>query len=380
MGAAFGLGGVLRFPALCLEYGGAFVVAYAAVCVFAAFPLLCAELSLGRRVKSAFPLKAICPCGGAVGGLSAINSAAMCLCYAVIICVLSVRACTFYANINYGYPADMPQLSPFIAALVFIALAFFLTRRAGVRAALARAAVIFQAALFAVLAVRGLTYPDCPAALGSVLAVGGATLCSPGVWLSALGQALLSLSLAAGVMPSFAADMPQTLSPARASAAIIAANFFGSLLCAVATLSLAAGSGNLTALSHSALSNALTLYPAALAHAFSNGYMCGAFGTAFYLSLTLTAFVSALSLARPAYVWASCAPVSRRTSAFGLCAALFALCLPFALGVDFSFVDSFCCNIVAPLTAAGELGCFLFYALTKRKRGDRIDIWKILNT
>ena len=280
IGAAFGLGGITRFPALCLEYGGAFIIAYAVVLVFAAAPLLAAELALGSRHKGAFPFKSICPLGGAVGALSAINSAAMCACYGVIIAIFAVRACTFHAGVNYGYPADMPQLSPLIAALVFIALAFLLTRRAGTRAIVARIAVIFQAALLCLLAARGLLYSNAPAALSA---------------------------------------------------------------------------------------------------AFSNAHICGIFGCVFYCSLTLTAFVSALSLARPAYVWACTARVSPRTASFAVCAAMLAFCLPFAFGLSFSAVDRLCCNVFAPLAAAGEAACFAFHALTKRARGGKIDVWKILD-
>ena len=379
IGAAFGLGGITRFPALCLEYGGAFIIAYAVVLVFAAVPLLAAELALGSRHKGAFPFKSICPLGGAVGALSAINSAAMCACYGVIIAIFAVRACTFHAGVNYGYPADMPQLSPLIAALVFIALAFLLTRRAGTRAIVARIAVIFQAALLCLLAARGLLYSNAPAVLASTLGINASSFVSGELWLAALGQALFSLSLAAGVMPAFAAEMPRPLSPVRAACIIIGANFCGAVLSAVATLTLAGGGGCLESLDGGALSNALVLYPAALSAAFSNAHICGIFGCVFYCSLTLTAFVSALSLARPAYVWVCTARVSPRTASFAVCAAMLAFCLPFAFGLSFSAVDRLCCNVLAPLAAAGEAACFAFHALTKRARGGKIDVWKILD-
>lgn len=379
IGAAFGMGAVTRFPALCLEYGGAFIIAYAVVLAAVALPLLSGELRVGSR-SGGGAFRDICPFGGAVGGLSAVNSAVLCACYGVIICVFFVRGCTSYSAINYNYPADMPQLTPFICAIVFIALAFFLTRRARTRARVARAAVFFQAGMLIVLAVRGLMYSNSFAVLGQVFCVRPALFLSGGMWLSALGQALLSLSVAAGVMPAFAREMPKSLSPVRGAAAITAFNFCGSLLAAVSTLSLAGGGGCLEELTHSALANALTLYPAALSYAFSNGHICGLFCCAFYCSLTLTAFVSALSLARPAYVWLCRAPVSSRTAAFILCAALYVVCLPFALGVSVGVADSLCCGIVAPVCAAGEAGCFLFYVLTARKRRDKIKVWKKLNS
>ena len=379
VGAAFGLGSVLRFPALVLAYGGAFVAVYAAVCVCAALPLMCAELTLGRRFCGAFPLRGVCPLGGVAGGISAVNSAAICSCYGVIIALLAVRACTFYGSVKYGSPADMPDLTPVIAVLAFIALAFVLTRGAGVRSLIARISVMFQALLFAVLAARGLVYSNAFTVLAQVFAVDGAMLLSPDVWLAAFGQALLSLSLAAGVMPAFAEDMPAKLPPVLASGIIISVNFVGSLVCAAAALTLAAGGGSLSSLSSGALTNALVLYPAALSAAFSNDYICALFGCMFYCSLTFTAFVSALSLARPAYNWVRCAPISARTAALIICAAMSVACLPFAFGADLSIADGLCCNIVAPAAAAFELACLAYYVLTARRRRVTIGLWKRLN-
>ncbi len=371
VGAAFGLGGVLRFPALCLTYGGAFVVAYAAVLAAFGFPLLSAELALGRSGSFPFPLKKICPAGGAVGALSAVNSAAMCVCYGVIVAVLAVRACTFHASVNYGYPADMPALTPFVAALAFMAAAFFLSRGARARAKLSRGVVAFQALMLAVLAARGLTYSNALSVLRSCFAVDAGALFSARVWSEAAGQALLSLSLAAGVMPALGADMLQKSSPFPAAAVIVCSNFAGAMLSAVAALTLAGGGGCLSAVGQSALANALVLYPAALSAAFSNAHICGLFGCLFYCSLSATALVSMLSLALPAYVWVRRAPVSARTAAISLCAALFLLCLPFAAGLSFSAAEELCCNVAAPVCAAGECACFAFRAIAKRRRGGR---------
>lgn len=373
-GAALGTGGVLRFPSLCQSYGGAFVAAYAVVLALVALPLLWAELTAGRRRADAFPLVALCPLGGAAGGLAAVNSAAMCACYIAITSLFAVRACTFYAYAGYGCPADIVGAPPVIAVLVAIALAFFLTRSMRTRSAAARIAVLLEGGLMSLLAVRGLTAGA--ARFAAVFAFEPSALASPGLWLSALGQALLSLSLAAGVMPSLAPSMPRRLSSVRAAAAIVGANFAGGLLAAAALLPLASGFQG----DGGAFENAFVLCPAAIAAAFCDVRVRGLFGSLFYASLTLTSFVSALSLARPAFVWACRAPLSRRSAAFMLSALLCALGMPFAMGASFAAADGLCCNVVAPVCAALEGACFLYYALTTVKRGGKIDLWKILNT
>ena len=367
-GAALGTGGVLRFPSLCQSYGGAFVAAYAVVLALVALPLLRAELAAGRRRADAFPLAALCPLGGAAGGLAAVNSAAMCACYIAITSLFAVRACTFYASAGYGCPADIVGAPPVIAVLVAIALAFFLTRSVRTRSAAARMSVLLEGGLG--LAEGGV------ARFAAVFAFEPWALASPGLWLSALGQALLSLSLAAGVMPSLAPSMPRRLSSVRAAAAIVGANFAGGLLAAAALLPLAGGFQG----DGGALENAFVLCPVAIAAAFCDVRVRGLFGSLFYASLTLTSFVSALSLARPAFVWACRAPLSRRSAAFMLSALLCALGMPFAMGASFDAADGLCCNVVAPVCAALEGACFLYYALTAAKRGGKIDLWKILNT
>lgn len=375
VGAAFGLGGVLRFPALCLSYGGAFVAAYAAMLALFAFPLLTAELALGKHSRRALPLASLGRSGGAAGAISAANSAAVCACYGVIIAALALRACTFHADVNYGYIEDMSGLLPLVACLVMMALAFFLRAGAALRSRIAGCAVALQAAAFFMLAARGLCYSNAPSVLAEVMAFYPRALLSPKLWISAAGQALLSLSVAAGVMPALASEMPPSLGPARAAGVICLCNLSGGLLSAVATLTLAGGGGCLSLISESPLISALTLYPEALRHAFSDGNICGLFGCIFFISLTLTAFVSALSLARPAYVLL-CSAMSSRPAAAVLSAALFLCCLPFACGLSFAPLDRLCCDVIYPALAVFEAALILRRALTGRSRGDIILVWK----
>ena len=371
--AAFGLGSVARFPALFMQHGGMFVLAYAAVLVFVGCPLLAAEFALGKRSACALPLKSICPLGGAVGGLSALNCAALCSLYGVITALSVMRACTFYASEKYGLPEHIPQATPFLCVIAFIALSYFLARPAAARAALARAAVLFQAAMIGALALFGAATPG---AFGRIAATFARVGSAPGeVWTAALGQALLSLSAAAGVMPALALEMPRRLPPLGAAAVIACANFAGG---ALAVLAVGGLPGGTAALSDGAFRTALALYPAAIRSAFGGG--AGAFGTIFFASLSLTAFASALSLARPVYVWAAGARVSARTAAMAVCAGMAVCALPFALGAPCAAADEFCCNVVAPVAAAGEVACFAFYALTMRRRRGKIRIWKILNS
>lgn len=372
--AAFGLGSVFRFPALCLKYGGAFLIAYAAVCAIIALPVMYAELRLGKR-GSAFPLKSICPAGALVDGAAVLNSGVMCACYGVVVSSLAIRACAFYPSVNYDCPAHMPELIPVVLLLAFIALAFILTRKQASVARISRFVVLFQAAMLALLALRGLLYSNAWRTLKSTLFAFG-NLSDGGLWLDALGQMLLSLSLAAGVMPAIARGSGGKLNPLPCAAATVGANFTGGLISAVATITLAGGSGALSG----DFQGAMELFPAALSSAFSNAYACGVFGALFFCSLACTALMSMVALARPALALAAFPKKTPRAAAFALCAGLCMLSLALCLTGTWREAEALSCNAAAPFISFGELLCFAFRLLTKRRGGVKIVTWKILKS
>lgn len=358
VGAAFGLGSAVRFPAMCACYGGAFLAAYAVVLAVFAYPALRAEFALGLKHRGPFPLKGICPFGGFVGILSAANCFIMCVVDISVIAALSADGCSFYAEVNYGGSAAyMPALMPVWGSIAAIALAVFAPLSPRARSRAARAAVLFQFACLAVLAL-------CGAGKGGLRFAAGvefSALLSPRIWLAALGQALLSLSLAAGVMPSFAREIP-SLRPSRAAGVVIGANFAGSLLSCAAVFSLAG-----EAASAAGIDAAFQVYRFALSAAFPCAVVCGIFGSVFYLSLIFTSFISCSALARPPL-----ALLQQKLSPKGASAVFFAFALvaalPFCAGVSPAPLDFFGCELLAPLCALAHAACFAFAVLTERSR------------
>ena len=392
LGAAMGLGNAMRFPGLCYAYGGAFIIAYA-VALAAQYPLLCAELSLGKSCRSPFPvaLKSVVPLSvrrvravraatiifGVVGWAACANSALISSYYVSVIADLTQTACTFCVRVNFGCIADMPQLTPVFALLCALALGYLLTRSANARSAIARVAVTAQVALFALLAARGLIYENSFAALGA-LSVNIDGFLDPRMWLSAFGQSLLSLSVAAGVMPSFAVNMPQASSPKRCALIIISANFLGGTLATVALVTVAAGCNLSGQITLNGFSNALALFPQALAVTFKNPIISGIFGTVFLLSLALTALVSALSLSFPLYCALKAILPSRSVRAALFSAVFAAAGIAFGLIPDaVDFCDFFACNVTAPVIAWAESCLFFLRVLTERIKRDKIFVWKL---
>ncbi|MGN0814430.1 MAG: hypothetical protein ACI4MH_04275 [Candidatus Coproplasma sp.] len=392
LGAAMGLGNAMRFPGLCYAYGGAFVIAYA-LALAVQYPLLCAELSLGKSTRAPFPValrsavprsarygravRAATSFSGAVGWAACVNSAVIACYYISVIADLTQSACTFGVTINFDCPADMPGLTPVFAILCALALGYLLTRSAKVRSELARVAVTAQVALFALLAARGLIYENAFVALGA-LSLSAEGFLNPNMWLSAFGQSLLSLSVAAGVMPSFAVNMPRAASPKRCALIISCANFVGGMLATVALVTVAAGCNLSGQITLSGFSNALTLFPQALAVTFKNPIVSGIFGTVFLLSLALTAVVSALSLSFPLFSSLKAILPSVKARAAVFCAVFAVSGIAFGVipnGVE--FCDFLTCNVIAPVIAWAESCLFFLRVLTELIKRDKISVWKI---
>lgn len=305
LGAAMGLGNALRFPGLCaLHGGGAFIFSYAVALFAVCLPLLRAELSLGKRCLAPFPqsLKALAPRAEAVGWAACANSAFVAVVYSAVVCWLIVGTvaivpfCTSASPTLIASGADIPQATPFLIAAVWAAL--YLLLRGGARALskAAKVTVTVQITLFSLLAARGLLYENSSAALYALFCPDFSALASFRLWADAFGQALLSLSLAAGVMPAFGRLIPDGCSPAACARKIVVANFAGCILSSVALFTAVYGCGLQSRVTSSGMITAFSVYPAAIANLFPSSVACGIFGAVFFFSLTLTALQSALSL------------------------------------------------------------------------------------
>lgn len=314
LGAALGLGNALRFPGLCATHGGgAFIFVYA-LSLAVVFPVLYAELSLGQRRSGAFPLtlEKLKKRGSFVGLAACANSAFVGIYYAGIIVYLIYSACAILPETLSGAPAldtrlfseilhcdgNMPQ-SISVSAVILLAAVWLLVYavlKRGAIASSAKISLLAQVFAFAVLAVRGLFYENSSVALTALFLPDFSCLADGSLWSDALGQALLSLSLAAGVMPAFAKKMPRGSSPAVCAFKIIAANFAGCILSSVGLFCALYGCGLFSLVTDNGIVTAFCVYPRAIAALFPSAALSGAFGIIFYSALSLTAFQSAVSL------------------------------------------------------------------------------------
>lgn len=329
LGAATGLGNAFRFPHLVSIYGYSFFIAYAVALALICFPVLSAELDCSRR-----------------GGLpvfieraAAVNSLIIALFYVLISSKLSASAVSFalFAHADGKW---------YFTVIAVLALCFFLLKR-GRLASSGRASVICFFGLFIYLAVRGGLKISLP--FGNIL--------SGSLWVDALGQSFLSLSLAAGVMPAFAKKLDKNFSAGLTAAKIILVNLAGCVLSALGTLPYADGGES------AGLSFAFTVYPRMVSAISKTAFTARLTGFLIYGALGAVALHSTCSLALPAVSQLKLPPAA-------FCAAAALLCPLFSCnGAEvMSACDKMTCSVVAVCIALGECVYFTFSEKSALKR------------
>ena len=342
VGAATGLGNAFRFPALCVKYGAAFVIAYVAVLALVCYPLLVAELSFGRKNISGKGAKI----WSWVLRAAAANSALIALYYGVIAAKLGSASLSFAV---FG-GLETNDFSPlFFAALAAVLCAVYGLIKGAPRtlSVSGKVSVTLSLVLFCALAVAGVVRG------GAFSSLDLSCLVSGGIWVDALGQSLLALSLAAGVMPTYAKTLPEGSPSWSAALKIVVANF---VICMLATLSILPFS--VTFSRTVGIKCALNAYSQVISALFSGGAGSRIFGALLFAVLTVVAVHSLSSLAFPA-LSAVAAKIRFAPLAFCVVAACLA---PLFVCNDMRFLsicDKIACSVNAVAIAVAEVLFFL---------------------
>jgi SNF family Na+-dependent transporter len=354
--------------------GGAFIFAYAICLVVVGFPLLCAEINLGKRYLAPFSycLGMLNKYGSVTGWAACVNSAFIALYYSAVMAFCALSAINIFGNIFVSgvdassFFSELLQSSvsdgctfPLILLLAGCWAVICLLLRGGAKriSYSAKFSVALSFFLFTLVALRGLLYRNSGAALTALFLPNFAMLKSFKLWTEALAQVLLSLSLAAGVMPTFAINIG-TRSVKKCAAEIISANFLWCVIASVALFTSLYGCGLFDKVTANGILTTFFVYPQALSQMFVNPVISDIFGGVFYISLFFTALQSATSLLSPLLKSLSAKvnkPCAREAP--NLCLWLFFLSLPFAFGVRIMLMngcDFLSCLIFAPAIAAAE--------------------------
>lgn len=226
VGSAVGLGNIWRFPGVAYENGGgAFLIPYLVALLTAGIPVLLLDYAIGHRFRGAAPtsFRRISRPAETLGWFQVGVSIVIMLYYTVIIAWAASYA-VFAATQAWGDdPAGflfgtylqvpdnelvsfeivpgvaIPMLLIWVVTIVILAL--------GVQRGLERANVVFiplLVVMFGAIVVRAVTLPGAADGLNAFFTPDFSALSDPGVWIAAYGQIFFSLSIAFGIMVTYA--------------------------------------------------------------------------------------------------------------------------------------------------------------------------------
>lgn len=225
VGSAVGLGNVWRFPYVCYKNGGgAFLIPYFIALFTAGIPLMILEFSLGHWSRSS-PPKAFSKISKKwewIGwwtvlipfAVAAYYVVVMAWCFAYMIYSIDLRwgnqAENFFLHTFLGVTGNPLILGdihiPILLGLIAIWTSIFLILYKGVKriGKIVALTVPLPTILLIILTIRGLTLPGAINGVNYYLTPDFSKLLDANVWLAAYAQVFFSLSLAQGIMITYA--------------------------------------------------------------------------------------------------------------------------------------------------------------------------------
>jgi NSS family neurotransmitter:Na+ symporter len=229
IGSAVGLGNIWRFPGVAYENGGgAFLIPYLVALLTAGIPILFLDYALGHRFRGAAPT-AFRRIGRSLGrfteslGWFQVAIAFVIGLYYTAVIAWALSYFVFSFDLRWGddpatfFQADYLQVGDpglslefvpgVLIPLALVWIAAILVLAAGVAKGLQRANVIFLPILiiaFLVLVVRALFLDGAAEGLNALFTPNWAALGDPNVWIAAYSQIFFSLSIAFGIMITYA--------------------------------------------------------------------------------------------------------------------------------------------------------------------------------
>lgn len=322
IGAAVGLGNVVRFPGLCAKFGGGtFLLVYFVALLVMGVPVLNAEIALGRKIRGGAPecMKSVNKKFTFIGWASGFNSLFVAILYSGLIgwiiamAVKILPVCSggvskgeisgyFFNEILHSGKNTLSSVSPLVLICILCGwTAMYLCLKGGASALskVAKFTVFIPIILLVCMAVRGLLYDNSFKALSALFIPDLTALKNPELWQTALGQVFFSLSVLVGVMPAYGSYLPERANVFLDSLIIATADFFVSVLAAVVLFTTLYGCGlQNSLLQGSGIITAFSVYPVAISMLFGaeSSVISGIFGIFFYLGLVLMSVQSSISM------------------------------------------------------------------------------------
>ncbi len=319
IGSAVGLGNIWRFPGVAYENGGgAFLIPYLVALITAGIPILFLDYAVGHRFRGTPPLafRRLTPKGEVLGWFQILISFVISVYYAAVI-AWAASYFVFSFDLRWARdPLDFfvgeylqvgdPVISTTLVTgvgvpLVLVWVAVLVTLALGVAKGVERLNTIFLPLLvitFVGLVVRALTLPGAFDGLDALFTPNWAALGDPGVWIAAYSQIFFSLSIAFGIMITYASYQRRKANMTSAGLVVAFSNSSFEILAGIGVFSALGFLAHQQQTTVAALEGltgpilSFVTFPAVIAQMPGGSF----FGVLFFGSLVMAGFTSIISI------------------------------------------------------------------------------------
>ncbi|GAA1489300.1 sodium-dependent transporter [Brachybacterium sacelli] len=260
IGSAVGLGNIWRFPSVAYENGGgAFILPYLIALLTAGIPLLFLDYAVGHRWRGSAPAawRRFKRWTEFIGWWQVLVALIIALYYALIL-AWATNYTIFSLDQRWGDDAEgffneytqalggadvtisFDVVPAVLISMILVWLAVIVVMALGVQKGIAASSVVFiplLVVMFVILVVRSLFLPGAIDGLEALFQPNWAALLNPSVWIAAYGQIFFSLSVAFGIMLTYASYLKKKTDLTGSGLVVGFANSSFEILCGIGVFS-----------------------------------------------------------------------------------------------------------------------------------------------
>jgi len=320
IGSAVGLGNIWRFPAVAYDNGGgAFILPYLVALLTAGIPLLFLDYAIGHRWRGSAPAawRRFRRWTEFIGWWQVLIALIIALYYALIL-AWATNYTIFSLDQRWGDDAagffgeytqalggaeatvSFDYVPAVLISMMVMWLAVIIVMALGVQKGIAASSIIFiplLVVMFVILVVRSLFLPGALDGLDAFFRPHWGALLDPGVWIAAYGQIFFSLSVAFGIMLTYASYLKKKTDLTGSGLVVGFANSSFEILCGIGVFSalgfMAQAQGvQIDEVVASGVGLAFIAFPTIISEAPAGALI----GVLFFGSLVLAGFTSLISI------------------------------------------------------------------------------------
>ncbi|WP_122943554.1 sodium-dependent transporter [Brachybacterium sp. EE-P12] len=260
IGSAVGLGNIWRFPAVAYDNGGgAFILPYLVALLTAGIPLLFLDYAIGHRWRGSAPAawRRFRRWTEFIGWWQVLIALIIALYYALIL-AWATNYTVFSLDQRWGDDAggffdeytqalggadvhvSFDYVPAVLISMLVVWLAVIIVMALGVQKGIAASSIIFiplLVVMFVILVVRSLFLPGALDGLDAFFRPHWGALLDPAVWIAAYGQIFFSLSVAFGIMLTYASYLKKKTDLTGSGLVVGFANSGFEILCGIGVFS-----------------------------------------------------------------------------------------------------------------------------------------------